>query len=1157
MRCLFWLLMLPIGLQAGPVHEVLASFNARPQVPGYGAVPAGPLPGDLDLTFNTTGQVITPISGQWDDAFGVAVQSDGKIVVAGMADMPGGMDFALIRYNIDGSLDSGFGDDGIRIIDFNGGGDVPQGVVIQSNGKIVVAGYSHVGGVGATDFAVARCHPDGSLDGTFGSGGKVTTAIGSSYDSGYSVAVQTDGKILVAGSSTGANGDDIAVVRYNTNGSLDAGFGSGGKMITDIAGNPDYAYGVAVQSDGKVVVTGYYHATANGGTSGASNVGLVLLRYRTNGTLDTAFGSGGKVTMLVPGGDIFGYAIAMQSDSRIVVAGYAYDSNENDSDIAVVRFNTNGSVDTDFGSGGKAVAGFPGSGSEDRGHSLAIQKDGKIIVGGNFESDVALVRFRANGVLDPSFGSGGTVRTEFINSNARWKIAPQSDEKIVVAGRVAPGGKTDITVLQYSNGPAPEISMSESITGTLADGGAIPFGNVGIGGQRSTVLNIENVGTADLTDLTATLDGPHAGMFRFVQPAAAAVPNSNVGLMLEYVPTALGEHFAFLHITSNDADESPFDITLTGTGVRAVNVALKTLPATDVSFDVATLNGTMDPKGEGSALFFDYGVTAGYGSSIDATAYDIGPGGLIKIAAVPGGLLPHTRYYFRLRAMGILGPAVGAGLTFTTQNRPPEVLNEILSILPGAVVTLDVPANDSDPDGDAVSIASNTVVSAAQGKIVKRNQKFVFIAASTFDGAAFDYVVKDNYGGMATGSVTLTLGTSSINTPEKALESVGGTYAVGVAAAGSWWSVSEMPPWVSATPAVKNGSGLAQITVQPNAGKAERTATIKIAGKPHVVTQAGVMPPEISLPDPVPGAMVGVDFVLAIPTVNAPVTYMVSTPRLIGYGIMVLPPGLTFNQTTGVMSGKPTRAGTYAVVIKARNAAGPAPTALSFDIVVTALPEGLVGTFHGYIPGDAELNAQVGSRFAMTTTATGAVSGKIITGVTAKSFAGKLDASLTEPTQAQFVSGAPLNLVLTLNAAANAVTGTASGVPMNAWRQVWKAITNPATAYKGLHTFHLNPPDADPDAPQGHGYGSFTVDEKTGSLKIIGKLADGNALLTTTFVGPNGQVLLYQPLYGNKGSFGGVLAVAVDRAITGTASWYKPGEFGPSECSASGGGPVR
>jgi uncharacterized delta-60 repeat protein len=279
-------------------------------------------PGSLDLSFGTGGIVTTPI-GPWNEAYSVAIQTDGKLVVAGVSMITGDWDFALVRYTTNGALDN-----------------------------------------------------------TFGTGGKVTTPIGSDHDEAYSVAIQTDGKLVVAGSSYNGDNYDFALVRYTTNGSLDLTFGTGGIVTTDLGGNGDLGYSVAIQTDGKLVVAG------SGGNANNNNGNSALVRYTTNGALDPYFGTGGIVTTTF---GTTGNSVAIQTDGKLVVAGVTIGN------FALARYTSNGSLDLTFGTGGRVATNI-GS-SDDVGQSVAIQTDGKLVVAGYGGSqDFAVVRYNGEGV---------------------------------------------------------------------------------------------------------------------------------------------------------------------------------------------------------------------------------------------------------------------------------------------------------------------------------------------------------------------------------------------------------------------------------------------------------------------------------------------------------------------------------------------------------------------------------------------------------------------------------------------------------------------------------------------------------------------------------------------------------------------------------------
>jgi len=225
--------------------------------------------GSLDTSFSTDGKVTTAFGTSNDVATSVAIQSDGKIVAAGYSYNGANYDFALVRYNMDGSLDSTFGTGGKVTTAFGTGDDGAKSVAIQSDGKIVAAGYSDNGA--NYDFALVRYNTDGSLDSTFGTGGKVTTAVGTGTDNAKSVAIQSDGKIVAAGYSYNGANFDFALVRYNTDGSLDSTFGTGGKVTTAFGTSNDEAYSVAIQSDGKIV--------AAGSSNNGANYDFALVRY--------------------------------------------------------------------------------------------------------------------------------------------------------------------------------------------------------------------------------------------------------------------------------------------------------------------------------------------------------------------------------------------------------------------------------------------------------------------------------------------------------------------------------------------------------------------------------------------------------------------------------------------------------------------------------------------------------------------------------------------------------------------------------------------------------------------------------------------------------------------------------------------------------------
>jgi len=419
-------------------------------------------PAALDPTFGGTGKVTTDFSGSEDSASSVAVQADGKIVAAGYS-YPG-PDFAVVRYNSDGSLDPSFGGTGkvtTNVISW----DIATSVAIQADGKIVAAGGSGSSG-SIDDFALVRYNTDGSLDTSFGGTGKVTTDFGSD-DSAYSVAIQADGKIVAAGSSGAGFITDFALVRYNTDGSLDTSFGGTGKVTTDI-GSYDSATSVAIQANGRIVVAG---------SSGADfTTDFALVRYNTDGSLDTSFGGTGKVTTDI-GSDDSAASVAIQADGKIVAAGSS--ANTSDFDFALARYNRDGSLDTSFGGTGKVMTDF--TASYDFADSIAIEADGKIVAAGYTDppkSDFALARYNSDGSLDTSFGGTGKITTDFSRSEAQARsVAIQADGKLVAAGYSGHTSQHDFTLVRYGTPcgsptptPTPTPAMITVKVGTAPSG---------------------------------------------------------------------------------------------------------------------------------------------------------------------------------------------------------------------------------------------------------------------------------------------------------------------------------------------------------------------------------------------------------------------------------------------------------------------------------------------------------------------------------------------------------------------------------------------------------------------------------------------------------------------------------------------------------------
>lgn len=344
-------------------------------------------------------------------------------------------------------LDLTFGAQGKTVSDFTGGADVAQAMAVQADGKIVVAGSAVNTATADTDFGLARYNSDGTLDASFGDGGKVITDIAGLGDTVWAIALQADGKIVVAGQSFTATNFDFALARYNSDGTLDASFGDGGKVLTDFIGNEDIAFALLILPDGKLVVAGHTADELN-------DLDFALARFHADGSLDTSFGKAGKVITDFFESDDQAFALARQADGKLVAAGAAINPDAALGSFALARYDSDGALDATF-NGGKVIATFDGGSLV---NALAIQADGKIVAAGVAEAeleherpthgettnDFALARFHTNGTLDTSFGASGKVTTDFVGEDDRANdIAIQTDGKILVAGTAIVGHRED------------------------------------------------------------------------------------------------------------------------------------------------------------------------------------------------------------------------------------------------------------------------------------------------------------------------------------------------------------------------------------------------------------------------------------------------------------------------------------------------------------------------------------------------------------------------------------------------------------------------------------------------------------------------------------------------------------------------------------------
>ncbi|MDX6516209.1 MAG: hypothetical protein QOH73_1875 [Gaiellaceae bacterium] len=414
-------------------------------------------PGDLDPGFGGSkgsleGRLNFSVDAGRDRANALLVQPDGKIVVAGLGESPKGPDdnLVLTRLTTSGGFDSSFGSGGSTVVT----GAAGRAVARQADGKLIVAGRDK------WTFAVFRFRTDGTLDPTFGSGGVRTVALGGNNGEANAVAIQADGKIVLAGFQYSGTVTQLALARVTASGATDTTFGGGdGSVSTHLGGTYSVGRGVAVQADGKIVVSGDQRVTTGTQTQ-------AVARFTSAGVLDTGFNGTGYL-LVNPGGLATNGGVALTSDGKLVLAGTVYGPGSSVQSVQLVRVGSGGSLDATFGTGGIAKSSVAGALSA-VGFALALQPDGRIVVvGAALGSGAPLFfvsRFSASGALDPSFGTAGSVLTRFgifTLGQYGFAVALQPDGKILA------GGLADLSPDLLSMAAVARYTVTGSSTGGL------------------------------------------------------------------------------------------------------------------------------------------------------------------------------------------------------------------------------------------------------------------------------------------------------------------------------------------------------------------------------------------------------------------------------------------------------------------------------------------------------------------------------------------------------------------------------------------------------------------------------------------------------------------------------------------------------------------
>jgi uncharacterized delta-60 repeat protein len=447
------------GVAAGSRNPAASNAAPRLALDDFGATA---LPdGSLDLGFDADGKVLTDLGGTFsdtDEIFAVALQSDGKIVSAGRAYSPAGsLVFALTRHNLDGSVDTSFGTAG-RLKT-----DIPMGTNSDFKSALIVQFDGKILALPGADRELLRFNSDGTPDNSFGTGGKVVSGISKLV----AMVLLPDGKIVATGGSIGSK---FFVSRFNANGSVDSAFAVNGVATTNFSGS---SRAIVLQTDGRIIVAG----------QGGSASDFALVRFNSDGTVDTSFGSSGLTTTDFGTNNVSSPEhiddIALQPDGKIVAVGDRFGLANN---VALARYNPNGTLDGSFGTGGKLLT-FMGQASTDASTPFAVllQSDQKILLAGrafDARQKFAVSRLNADGTFDSTFGVGGKVLTEFYASASDqiaigYAATLQPDGKLIVAGyaAVAPSYNHDFALARYiTNMPVPppndNIQNAQILPGT-------------------------------------------------------------------------------------------------------------------------------------------------------------------------------------------------------------------------------------------------------------------------------------------------------------------------------------------------------------------------------------------------------------------------------------------------------------------------------------------------------------------------------------------------------------------------------------------------------------------------------------------------------------------------------------------------------------------
>ncbi len=400
----------------------------------------------VDLSFGIDGVVIFDIGGIDNLNFsthGIAVQPDGRILLAGNGGTLLDSDAMVLRLLDDGTPDLSFGTSGIAFVDY-GAADLGQGLALQADGRILLAISARNSGA-PTDSAVARLESDGSLDTSFGTLG--ISGIDFAYDADASngVFVGADGKIIFGGQSCcGTTGWDFVNTQLNSDGSLDTNFGTNGQLVSDVFGADEFGTPIAVLDDGRIYALGSTYASA------LDSFDFAVLRILPNGTLDPAFGTGGVVTAdFASEADRSGDLVVYPDGSVLVVGNTGEGATS--ADFAMIRLTRAGTLDTSFGNAGTATFDIGGN---DTLRSALLLPDGRVVAAGSTDRGgsrrLVVMVMQSNGVPDASVGVDGVIEVDLVpgQEGKAWGLALDGAGRVLVFGETNDGSQGDLALVR-------------------------------------------------------------------------------------------------------------------------------------------------------------------------------------------------------------------------------------------------------------------------------------------------------------------------------------------------------------------------------------------------------------------------------------------------------------------------------------------------------------------------------------------------------------------------------------------------------------------------------------------------------------------------------------------------------------------------------------